>query len=87
MSIRSIYGTGPDEEYLFLLTAPSSLPEADDESAAMQEAEWLSSSDYGDNQDEFDERESQTGVRMQAIPTLSPDEVEAVLQFIARLRV
>ena len=86
MSIQSIYGTGPDEEDLFLLTTPSSLPEADDESVAMQESDWLSSSDYGDNQEEFDERESQTSVRMQAIPTLSPDEVEAVLEFIAQLR-
>lgn len=86
MSIRSIYGTGPEEEDLFLLTAPSSLPEADDENVAMQEAEWLSSSDYSDNQEEFDERDSQTGVVTQAIPKLLPGEVDAVLEFIARLR-
>ena len=86
MSIPSFYGSGPDEEELFRLTDPSTHPEASDEATAMQEVEWLSSSDYADNQEEFDERESGPENLTETLPPLSPDELESVLKFIDRLR-
>lgn len=57
-SLRSEYRSGDDEQEIFNLILRTDHPQSDDESVSNQEEEHLSSEDYGDQQDEFDENEA-----------------------------
>ena len=84
MSLRSLYESGPDEEWIFRLTNPETHPNTKDDIATAQEVERLSAPDYDDAQDKFDEQESQSDIQAitDGLQTLSPHDITRVLRFV-----
>ena len=88
MGLRSLYESGSDEEWIFRLTNPETHPNTENDIAAAQEVEWLSTSDYDDVQDEFDEQESQSDIQAitDGLQTLSSHDITQVLRFVQQVR-
>ena len=57
-SLRSEYRSGDDEDEIFNLILQTDHPQSDDESVGSQEEEHLSSENYDDRQDDYDETEA-----------------------------
>ena len=58
MGLKSLYGSGPDEEAIFRLTNPDSHPNTEDKAITEEEVRRLSAAEYADLQEQFDEQES-----------------------------
>ena len=84
MGLKSIYGSGPDEEEIFRLTNPDSHPNTEDKSIAEEEARILSTAEYDDSQEQFDEQESRSSVLelIETVRTLSPEKIAELLNFL-----
>ena len=81
-SIRSIYGSGDDEDEIFRLIDPDRHPDAPDDHEAQQEQERLASGDYDDVQDRLDESEGLPSNLTARLQELSADQLAEVSRLI-----
>ena len=84
MGLKSIYGSGPDEEEIFRLTNPEAHPSTEDSAIAQEDIDRLAASAYDDEQEHFDEQESKPSVEelIERIDTLSPEQVAELSHYL-----
>ena len=85
MGLKSIYGSGHDEEEIFRLTNPEVHPSTEDIAIAQEDIDRLAASAYDDEQEYFDEQESKPSVveeLIERIDILSPEQVAELLNYL-----
>ena len=84
MGLKSIYGSGHDEEEIFRLANPEVHPITEDSAIAQEDIDRLAASAYDDEQEHFDEQESKpsVGKLIETIDTLSPEQVAELLNYL-----
>lgn len=87
-SLRSLYGSGDDEEEIFSLVDPEQHPRATDDEEAHQEHERLASGDYDETQEQLDEAES-PGLPHDLLATLqglTEEQLAEVSRFLVEIQ-
>ena len=88
MGLKSIYGSGPDEEEIFeeifRLTNPKAHPSTGDSVIAQEDVDRLATSAYDAEQDQFDEQDSKSSVEelIARIDTFSREQVAELLNHL-----
>ena len=87
MSLRSLYGSGPDEEEIWgRIIDPSHVPTSVDNEMAEHEKNSLASNEYQERQAEIDEQNSLPTDLAQAWLGLSEEQRATIRQMIDELR-